>query len=87
VRLNYTYTTAATGNKIAIVNQLLGTTPMFSTVFFSTFQSKKCTFTFSQCTSKKFAFATKLEDFIIPEVDFSICADAAGNVGTLSFDE
>ena len=37
------------------------------------------------CVSTKLAFATKLEDFVIPELDFEIFANASGNVLQWSF--
>lgn len=40
---------------------------------------------FNNCTSSKLGFGTKLEDFVMPEFDFSVFADAAGNVATWSF--
>ena len=87
VRINYSYGVVATGNKIVITNQLLGTTPLFAAAFTTTYLSKACTFTFPQCTASKLTFATKLEDFVIPEFDFSVFADATNTIGTLSFDE
>jgi len=87
VRLNYTYTVAASGTKLVITNQLLGTTPLFQAAFATVFQGKNATFTFNQCTASKLTFATKLEDFVIPEFDFSCFADASNTIGTLSFDE
>ena len=38
-------------------------------------------------TSNKLSFHTKLEDFVLPEFDFSCFADPAGNVMTWSFAE
>jgi hypothetical protein len=87
VKLNYTYTVAATGKKLVINNQILGTTPFFQASFTSIYNSKACHFVLNQCTSNKLTFATKLEDFVIPEFDFSCFADASGVIGTLSFDE
>ena len=39
------------------------------------------------CTSSKLSLQTKLEDFVIPELDFSCFADATGTVMTWSFAE
>jgi len=87
VRLNYSYTVAASGNKIVITNQMLGTTPLFQAAFTTSYLGKAATFTFPQCTASKLTFSTKLEDFVIPEFDFSVFADATNTIGTLSFDE
>ncbi|MGH6974244.1 MAG: hypothetical protein ACRED6_06420 [Stellaceae bacterium] len=39
------------------------------------------------CVSSKLSFATKLEDFSIPELDFDVFANPAGNVLAWSFAE
>lgn len=87
VLISYTYNITASGEKIVVVNQLMGTTPTFSANFYSTFQGKPLTFTFPNCVAGKLGFASKLDDFAIPEMDFQIFADAAGNVATYSFNE
>lgn len=86
VKLNYVYTITA-GNQIAITNQLIGTTPLFKAVFQTTFLSKTATFVLNRCTSSKLTFATKLDDYTVPEFDFSAFADDSGNIGTLTFTE
>ena len=83
----YTYTVSGTGQKFTVANQLLGTTPTFQAVFYTTFQSQAISLKLNNCTSNKLSFQTKLEDFIMPEFDFSCFADAAGNVMTWSFAE
>lgn len=87
VLVNYTYTIAAVGQKFTVANQLLGTTPTFQAVFYTTFQGQAISLKLNNCTSNKLSFQTKLEDFIMPEFDFSCFADASGNVMTWSFAE
>ncbi len=88
ILLNFTYTTAlATTQGFTVANQLLGTTPTFAAQFYTTFQGIPITLRLNNCTSNKLSFQTKLEDFIMPEFDFSCFADAAGNVMTWSFAE
>lgn len=87
VLLNYTYSIPTVGLTIPVTNQLLGTTPTFGAKFFTTFQSKPISVQFPFCTTSKFSFGTKLEDFVMPEFDFSIFADAGGNVAKWSFAE
>ena len=87
VLLNYAYTVTASGQKIVVTNQLLGTTPTFSARFFTTFQGNPISLFLNNCTSSKLGFGTKLEDFVMPELDFSVFADAGGNVMTWSFGE
>ncbi len=87
VLISYTYTLAVVGQKFTVANQLLGTTPTFQAVFYTTFQGQAILLKLNNCTSNKLSFHTKLEDFVMPEFDFSCFADAAGNVMTWSFAE
>jgi hypothetical protein len=84
---NYTYTIPATGQKFTVTNQLLGTTPTFTCQFYTTYQGNAVSLKINNATSSKFMMASKLEDFVIPEFDFSCFADPAGNVMTWSFGE
>jgi hypothetical protein len=84
---NYVYSVPASGQKFTVTNQLLGTTPTFSAVLYTTFQSKQVTLQINNATSSKLGFGTKLEDFVIPEFDASLFADASGNIMTWSFGE
>jgi len=87
ILVNYTYTVSGTGQKFTVANQLLGTTPTFQALFYTTFQGQAITLKLNNCTSSKLSFQTKLEDFTMPEFDFSCFADSAGNVMTWSFAE
>jgi hypothetical protein len=75
------------GQKFTVANQLLGTTPTLQALFYTTFQNQAISLKLNNCTSNKLSFHTKLEDFIMPEFDFSCFADASGNVMTWSFAE
>jgi hypothetical protein len=87
VLFNYTYTIAGTGQKFVVANQLMGTTPTFSCQFYTTFQGNAVSLKINNATSSKLGFGTKLEDFTIPEFDFSCFADAANNIMTWSYAE
>ncbi|MGO9008164.1 MAG: hypothetical protein ACLQIQ_00085 [Beijerinckiaceae bacterium] len=87
VLVTYTYTISATGQKLTIANQLLGTTPTFQALFYTSFQGQNVTLTLNNCTSSKLSFGTKLEDFVLPEFDFACFPDSSGNVMTWSFSE
>ena len=87
VLLNYTYADSANGKKISITNQLLGNAPTFSLAFTETYQGKQQTIILNSCMSSKLTLATKLEDFEIPNFDFQVFADAAGNIGTMNLEE
>lgn len=84
VLIDYLYTSATGGTKLALGNQTMGVTPTFMGVFTANVGGKIATLKLNQCTSSKFAMATKLEDYSIPEFDFEAMADASNNVGILS---
>ena len=85
VLVTYTYTIVGTGQSFTVTNQLLGTTPNFSANFFTTFGGRPMSVQLNSCISNKLSYGTKLEDFVMPEFDFSVQADACGNVMTWSF--
>jgi hypothetical protein len=85
VLINYTYTVATAGQSFTVTNQLLGTTPTFSAQFYTMFQGQAVNVKYFNCTSSKLSFGTKLEDFVMPEFDFGVFANAAGNVARWSF--
>lgn len=88
VKASYAYTgNSATANQWTINNQLLGLSPFFKTVFSTTRAGKVLTVVFNKCISTKLTLTTKLEDFLIPEFDFSMMADDAGVVGSMSVTE
>ncbi len=87
VLVSYTYAMAASGQKFTVTNQLLGATPTFAAQFFTTFQGQGVSLKLNNCTSSKLSFQTKMEDFVLPEFDFSCFADASGTVMTWSFAE
>jgi hypothetical protein len=87
VLTTYTYTIASAGQQINVTNPLIGTTPSFQALFYTTFQGQAVTLKLNNCTASKLSFGTKLEDFVMPEFDFSCFADAAGNVMSWSFAE
>lgn len=87
VLLSYTYSLSGSGQKFTVRNQLLGSTPTFQAQFYTTFQGQSVSLMLNNCTSSKLSIKTKLEDFVMPEFDFSCFADGAGNVMTWSFAE
>lgn len=87
VLVSYTYTVAASGQQVIYANQLLGYTPTFQAQLYTTFQGQPLNLKLFNCTSTKLGFATKIDDFVVPELDFSIYANAAGNVFQWAFGE
>ena len=87
VLLSYTYSVAGAGQQFTLANPLLGTTPTFQAQLYTSFQGKPVNVKLFNCVSSKLSFATKLEDFAIPELDFDVFANPAGNVLAWSFAE
>ena len=88
VKISYTYTaTTAGAAKFTINNQLLGLAPYFKAILGTKYQGKLLVLTFNRCVADKLTIATKLEDFTIPEFDFSPMADDANVIGTISVTE
>ena len=87
VLLSYTYSVAGSGQQFTLANPLLGTTPTFQAQLYTSFQGKPVNVKLFNCVSSKLSFATKLEDFAIPELDFDVFANPAGNVLAWSFAE
>jgi hypothetical protein len=88
VLISYTYTVTTAGTQqINVVNQLMGNTPTFQAQLYTTFQGVPLNMKLFNCVSSKISMATKLDDFMIPEMDFEIFANAAGNVANVSFGE
>lgn len=80
VLISYAYTPTATGNQINVSNQLMGYAPTVQIVLSSTYAGNEFDVVLYSCVMSKFSFATKQEDFIIPELDFEGFANAAGKV-------
>jgi len=82
--IDYLYTSATGGSRISLGGKSIGQTPKFKGIFSTTIDGKTITLVLNACVSNKLAFATKLEDYAIPEFDFEVMLDAAGSVGELS---
>lgn len=89
VLISYTYTLATGGSTLSWSNPLMGLAPVFSAQFQQQVTqpsnvSKTFTWMFYACTSNKMTFASALENYMIPEFDFDIFANSAGQIGVLS---
>jgi hypothetical protein len=82
--ISYTYNTATSGSKLAITNQLMGTTPTFKATFYATYAGNGAALRLNACTANKLSLPTKVDDWTINELDFSAFADASGAIGFLS---
>lgn len=81
VFISYGYTATSTSAvKSTVSNVLMGQAPTFQADFFTTYNGKNLTFKLYSCVATKLTFATKLDDFMIPEFDFEAFANSAGKV-------
>lgn len=78
--VNYTYQ-VSTGFNIAINQQFMGTTPRFGLTLFQVFESNQMVLNLYQVTSSKLTYPTRIDDYVINEMDFSAFANAADQVG------
>lgn len=89
IKITYTNTTTVGGN-LTVTNQLIGSTPTFQLDYYTNFNqptSKPFVVRIFSCVAAKHMMAFKLEDFMIPEFDFSLFANAAGNVYSMTSPE
>jgi hypothetical protein len=81
VFISYQYTaTGATTKKSTVQNQLMGYAPSFRAEIYCPFEGKSLILTFPKAIASKLAIATKLDDFVIPEMEFECFSDDSGNV-------
>lgn len=86
----YSYTVAS-GNKIALANQLMGPVPMFEVTLKETFNyfgvNKDIVVKLNACVAPKLSLPFSNQKFTVAEFDFQALADAANNIGTISLTE
>jgi hypothetical protein len=84
VLITYTNTvTTATIQSTTITNQLIGTTPTWQLDYYTNLNQPGATpyaTRIFQCVTSKLSMGFKLEDFMMPELDFGIFANNAGKV-------
>ena len=87
VLISYTYQVAGSGESIAVASQLIGPSIVFSANLFASDPDTGNQFSvlLYNCVAEKLAFGTKLEDFLLPELDFQCFANAAGQVCQFNF--
>lgn len=84
--INYQYSTstAATGNKITVRNLPMGGAPTFRARLTVLYQGKNIHLDCRSCVATKFTLPFKNTDFAVPELDFELQDDGAGNVYDIS---
>lgn len=81
--LNYLYQSVS-GFNIAIGNPFMGTTPRFQATLFQQFEGNQVVLQLYACVSTRLTFPTRIDDYVIQDLDFSSFANAAGNIGSWS---
>lgn len=85
VLISYQYNVVSGGSTIIIAQQLLGTAPKFKTVLSTKYDGQQIDLQLNACVATKLSFATKQEDFALPDFEFSCFADDSGEVGRWIF--
>lgn len=89
VLITYTSTVAG-GQSLIVQNSIIGSTPTFQLDYYTNLNqptSKPFALRLYACVASKLSIATKLEDFIMPEFDFSVFANASGAIFDFIFPE
>ena len=84
--VSYT-STVTSGQTLTINNTLLGTSPTFQLDYMTTRSGKALIVRLNQCQTASLNLPAKLEDFIMPELELHIFANAAGQLGKIIFPE
>ncbi|HLY53950.1 MAG TPA: hypothetical protein VKS60_00250 [Stellaceae bacterium] len=84
--ISYVYS-ATTGWTLAMANPRMGVAPKFSVVFSQSYNGLQATLQYYSCAAAKLSMPSKLDDWTISELDFVVGANAAGNVGQVSFSQ
>jgi hypothetical protein len=89
--LLFTYTsTVTTGQSMIVTNQQIGNTPTFKLDYYTNLNqptSKPFAIRVFACVGTKMSLATKLEDFIMPDIEFGSFADNSNRVYEYVFPE
>ena len=82
VLISYMYTIPSTGHNFSVPSTLLGSTINFgvNATMIDPTTNNVLSIYMPNCVASKFTIATKLEDFVMPEFDFTIFANAAGQI-------
>lgn len=89
LKVTYT-TTTATGSNLLVTNQPIGFSPTFQLDYYTNLNqptAKPFVVRCYQAIASKAAMAFKLEDFMMPEFDFDLFANNAGQLANFVFPE
>jgi hypothetical protein len=79
ISFNYS-ATSTVAKKSTVMNVQMGNAPSWRCDLSDGYSGLQTAMSLYKCVSNKLSFATKLDDFMIPEMDFSAFADSAGRV-------
>jgi hypothetical protein len=87
VLISYTYAALASGESVAVTSSLIGPSVTFSANLFASDPGtgKQFSVLLYNCVAEKLSFGTKLEDFVMPELDFQCFANESGQVAQFNF--
>lgn len=80
----YTWTTGATGQNMVIANQPIGTTPSFQLDYMTSLYGSIYYIRLYNCVCGGVSLQHKLEDFAMPEYEFSAFANNSQQLGLIS---
>jgi hypothetical protein len=87
VYISYQYTaTSTTAKKSTVLNLPMGYAPSFRCDIYMPYSGKSLILTLPNCIASKLAMATKLDDFMVPEIDFE-AFDSGTGIGTYALSE
>ncbi len=85
VLISYAFASTTGGQTQTIVNQAIGINPTFQLDYATTLNGKSFYLRLFQCIASKLNRNFKLTDFFLPEIDFAIYQNAAGQVYKTSY--
>ncbi len=88
VLITYQKDLTGSGQSLNLTNQPIGYTPTFGLYYYTNLNqptSKPFVTTIYNCVSSKLSFGFKLEDFMMPELDFDIFAAPNGDILKVTF--
>lgn len=81
IRYSFSNTQTTSGNSVALSNPLLGTSSFFKLVLSAAQGGLRNTTILNANQANKLDFGTKIEDFMMPEMEASAFADSSDNIG------
>jgi hypothetical protein len=87
ISFRYTASSVTTAGKMTVQNVPMGAAPVVQLDVFFQKNGKDFATRYPQAIASKFSWQSKLDDYMVPELNFECFADAAGNVMYRSFGE